>query len=98
MTLSHVTHAGVLDAAAEFDRLGRDAFLKSTGFGPARAYFLQHNGNLYDSKAIIGYAHGVSIGVPLRSGRLQRWRQDGGPAARGAWVQSAEHGPPGLDP
>jgi 5-methylcytosine-specific restriction protein A len=68
VSLGDVTRAGVLAAVEEFDRRGRDAFLKSTGFGPARAYFLQHNGKLYDSKAIIGYAHGVSTGVPLRPG------------------------------
>jgi 5-methylcytosine-specific restriction protein A len=55
----------VLAAVEEFDRRGRDVFLKSTGFGPARAYFLQHHGRLYDSKAIIGRAHGVSTGVSL---------------------------------
>jgi 5-methylcytosine-specific restriction enzyme A len=65
VTLSDVTHTSVLAAVAEFDRLGREAFLKATGFGPARAYFLRHDGKLYDSKAIVGYAHGVSTGVPL---------------------------------
>jgi 5-methylcytosine-specific restriction protein A len=68
VTLSDVTRAGVLAALEEYDRLGRDAFLKSTGFGPATAYFLQHDGKLYDSKAIVGYAHGVSTGVPLGPG------------------------------
>ena len=66
VTLADVTRAGVLAGIDEFDRHGRDAFLKSTGFGPARAYFLQHDGKLYDSKATLGYAHGVSTGVPLR--------------------------------
>jgi 5-methylcytosine-specific restriction protein A len=65
VTLGDVTREGVLVAVEEFDRLGRAAFLKSTGFGPAQTYFLQHDGKLYDSKAIIGYAHGVCTGVPL---------------------------------
>ena len=65
VTLSDVTRTSVLAAVAEFDRVGRGAFLKATGFGPARAYFLQHDGKLYDSKAIVGYAHGVSTDVPL---------------------------------
>ena len=65
VTLSDMTRTGVLAALEEFDRLGREAFLKLTRFGPARAYFLQHDGKLYDSKAIAGYAHGVSTGVPL---------------------------------
>jgi 5-methylcytosine-specific restriction protein A len=68
VTLGDVTRASVLAAAAEFERLGRAAFLSLTGFGPAKAYFLQHDGKLYDSKAIMGYAHGVSTGVPLGPG------------------------------
>ena len=68
MTLGDVTRKGVLGAVEEFDRLGRAAFLATTGFGPARAYFLAHEGSLYDSKAIIGYAHQLDTGVPLRSG------------------------------
>ncbi|MBB5829790.1 HNH endonuclease [Micromonospora carbonacea] len=63
MTLADVTRASVLAAVEEFDRLGRDAFLKSTGFGRSRAYYLDYQGSLYDSKAIIGYAHGVSTGT-----------------------------------
>lgn len=70
MTLAEVTTAGVEAAIAEFDRLGRDAFLHSNHFGRARAYFVEYDGRLYDSKAIAGYAHGVSIGTPLRAGRF----------------------------
>jgi 5-methylcytosine-specific restriction protein A len=66
VTLGDVTHAGVLAAVAEFDSRGREEFLKSTGFGAARAYFLHLDGKLYDSKAIVGYAHEASTGIPLR--------------------------------
>jgi 5-methylcytosine-specific restriction enzyme A len=65
VTLGDVTRTGVLTAVGEFDRLGRDAFLRQTGFGRARAYYLEHAGRLYDSKAIAGYAHQVSTGRPL---------------------------------
>jgi 5-methylcytosine-specific restriction protein A len=65
VTLSDVTRDDVLAAIDEFDRTGRDSFLKSTGLGPARAYFVQHDGRLYDSKALVGYAHEASTGVPL---------------------------------
>jgi 5-methylcytosine-specific restriction protein A len=65
VTLADVTHAGVLAAVEQFDQLGRDAFLRQTGFGRARAYYLEHSGRLYDSKAIAGYAHQVSTGRPL---------------------------------
>jgi putative restriction endonuclease len=48
----------VLVAIAEFDRLGRERFLKKYGFGQARTYWLVHQGKRYDSKAIVGAAHG----------------------------------------
>jgi len=65
VTLADVTAAGVRAAIQEFDRLGRDAFLRSTGFRRAQEYFLEYDGRLYDSKAIAGYAYGISTGTPL---------------------------------
>lgn len=50
--------AAVRAAVAEFDEIGRDAFLARYGFGQARGYFLRLNGKDYDSKAIAGVAHG----------------------------------------
>jgi hypothetical protein len=47
----------VEQALAEFDSLGRDAFLKQYGFGHARRFFVDHDGRLYDSKALLGAAH-----------------------------------------
>jgi 5-methylcytosine-specific restriction protein A len=44
-------------AAAEFDRLGAEAFLAKYGFGKARNYFLLLGDREYDSKAILGAAH-----------------------------------------
>jgi 5-methylcytosine-specific restriction enzyme A len=70
MGLADLTRTGVLTAISEFDRRGRDAFLRSTGFSRANAYFLEHGPRLYDSKAIAGYAHGVSTGTPLESGNF----------------------------
>ena len=58
MTLSDVTAEGVERAIVEFDRLGRAAFLAQLGFGQARGYFLIRGGRRYDSKAIVGAAHG----------------------------------------
>jgi MoxR-like ATPase len=59
----------VLAAIREFDDLGRDAFLKKYGFGPARKYVLVHEGKPYDSKAIYGVAYGYqhSESGPLSS-------------------------------
>jgi len=49
-------------AVAEFDGLGRLAFLGKYGFGKAKSYFLDIDGNLYDSKAIVGCALGLPAG------------------------------------
>src|SRR6266852_729469 len=69
MSLAGITREGVLRAVAEFDRLGRDRFLRKYGFGQAKQYFLTHEGQHYDSKAIAGAAHGFdhSAQGPLRS-------------------------------
>ena len=47
-----------MQAMNEFDRIGRDNFLRKYGFGPSRAYFVRRDGKYYDSKAIVGAAHG----------------------------------------
>lgn len=52
---------------AEHDELGREAFLARHGFGEARAYVLVHEGRTYDSKAIVGVAHGYATGRSLAS-------------------------------
>ena len=69
MALSDVTTEGVERAIAEFDRLDRDAFLDKHGFGKSRGYVLIRGERRYDSKAIVGVAHGYDrpdLG-PLRS-------------------------------
>ncbi len=59
MPVSELTsRAAVLKAIEEFDRLGRDAFLTTYGYGRARNWFVQYRGNIYDSKAISGVAYG----------------------------------------
>lgn len=59
MSLAELTsRAAVLEAIHEFDRIGREAFLRRYGFGEARDYFLRHDERLYDSKAIAGAAFG----------------------------------------
>jgi 5-methylcytosine-specific restriction protein A len=60
MSLADVTAPAVLAAVAEFNNLGREAFLEKYGFAPDKAYFLDINGKLYDSQAIVGVAHGIS--------------------------------------
>lgn len=69
MALSDVTSVGVERAIDEYDQLGKEAFLAQFGFGEARGYFLIRGERRYDSKAIVGVAHGYDrpdLG-PLRS-------------------------------
>jgi hypothetical protein len=47
----------ILDAVAEFDRIGRAAFLEKYGYRVAKHYYLEIDGQLYDSKPIVGVAH-----------------------------------------
>ena len=51
-------HRAVHAAMAEYNRLGREVFLDRYGFGRAKEYLLVHDGTTYDSKAIVGVAHG----------------------------------------
>lgn len=55
----------VLKAMAEYDRLGRDAFLDRHHFGPAKWWYVVHDGKQYDSKAMVGVAIGIQTGQPL---------------------------------
>lgn len=63
MALNELTDpAAVVQAMAEFDQLGRTAFLQKYGFGKAREYMLRGpSGTLYDSKAIAGAAFGFQF-------------------------------------
>ena len=55
--------AAIHAAMAEYDRVGRTYFLEKYGFGKAHEYMLRDpaNGRLYDSKAIVGAAHGYAF-------------------------------------
>jgi hypothetical protein len=85
MGLAELTDRGAVESAmAEFDRIGRSAFLEKYGFGEARSYFLAHDGKLYDSKAIVGAAHGHQF---PRLGPLQNTDFSGGEATVAATLQ-----------
>lgn len=64
--LSSLTdRAAVIKAIAEYETLGRDAFLDRYGFGRAKWWYVLHEGKQYDSKAITGAAMGYQTGTPL---------------------------------
>ena len=62
--------SAVLQAVADFDNLGRSAFLALYGFGVSTKFFLVHENNCYDTKAIVGKARAYQFPErePLRSG------------------------------
>lgn len=60
MALTDIHREHVLQAIAEFDRVGRRSFLHQYRFGPARSYLLREGDREYDSKAIVGVAHGYA--------------------------------------
>ncbi|NEE57388.1 HNH endonuclease, partial [Streptomyces sp. SID8455] len=79
-----ITQESVLKAIAEYDELGRDAFLTQYGFGEARSYVVVHDGREYDSKAIAGVAHRWDQGRPLRPDEFS-----GGKEHAAAWLRRA---------
>jgi 5-methylcytosine-specific restriction enzyme A len=62
VALRELSRREILQAVAEYDRLGQDQFLEKYGFGAARSYWLVIDGKTYDSKAIVGAAHGFLPG------------------------------------
>jgi 5-methylcytosine-specific restriction protein A len=62
VALPELSRREILQAVAEYDRLGPDRFLEKYGFGAARSYWLVVDGKTYDSKAIVGAAHGYLPG------------------------------------
>ena len=70
MPLNDIRHEHVLQAIEECNQCGRDKFLEKHGFYKSINIWLVHNGQSYDSKAIVGVAHGYArpdLG-PLTSG------------------------------
>ena len=67
MGLSDITESAVSEAITEFDRIGRDQFLKKYRIGPAKSKFIVVADRRYDLKAIVAAAHGHirSGGSPL---------------------------------
>ncbi|WP_083191230.1 HNH endonuclease [Salipiger sp. CCB-MM3] len=58
MALSDITAQSVLLACDEYDQLGKTRFLDKYGFQASRTYHILKDGRSYDSKAIVGAAHG----------------------------------------
>lgn len=77
MALEDISRPAILSAIKEFDRIGRIPFLEKYHFGLAREYFLLRDGKKYDSKAIVGAAHGFQMPTegPLGPGKFSGGRE-----------------------
>ena len=63
----NVTHADVLRALEEYDRLGPERFFSAHGFAPTTTYDLVWEKRLYPPKAILGTAYELATGERLAS-------------------------------
>lgn len=72
MARAPLTSAAVRQAISEFDKLGRETFLRTYGFGTANDYMLLVDGREYDSKEIVAVAHRFlpGDGLALRNDEL----------------------------
>jgi hypothetical protein len=62
-----VTHAHVVRATREYDRLGPERFFAEHGFAPTATYELVWERRRYPPKAILGTAYEFATGRRLRS-------------------------------
>jgi hypothetical protein len=66
-----VTHADVVRAIEEYDRLGPERFFSEHGFAPTTTYDLVWEQRTYPPKAILGTAHELATGRRLASGDFE---------------------------
>jgi hypothetical protein len=67
----NVTHAHVVRAIQEYDRLGPERFFSAHGFAPTTTYDLVWEQRRYPPKAILGTAHELATGQRLASGDFE---------------------------
>ena len=71
LSWDRVTHAHVVRALREYDRLGPRGFFSKHGFAPTTTYELVWDGRRYPPKAILGTAYELSTGERLASGDFE---------------------------
>jgi hypothetical protein len=71
VTWDRVTHADVVRAIQEYDRLGPQAFFAAHGFAPTTTYELVWEEHSYPPKAILGTAYEFATGQRLASGDFE---------------------------
>jgi hypothetical protein len=67
----NVTHADVLRAIQEYDRLGPEPFFSAHGFARTTTYDLVWDKRPYPPKAILGTAYEFATGKRLASGDFE---------------------------
>jgi hypothetical protein len=70
-TWDAVTHAHVVRAIHEYERLGAKAFFSEHGFAPTTTYELVWEGRSYPPKAILGTAYEFATGQRLAPGDFE---------------------------
>lgn len=103
-----VTREAVLAAIAEYDRVGREAFLQTLGASPSQRYVVVHDGVEYDAKPLIqfAWAHDHPDREPLAAGDFRGDRRTVAEPLRALdfWViridgpSTADDAPLGQDP
>jgi hypothetical protein len=71
LTWDEVTHADVVRAIHEYDRLGPERFFSEHGFAPTTTYELVWDERRYPPKAILGTAYELATGRRLGSGDFE---------------------------
>jgi hypothetical protein len=66
-----VSHADVVQAIQEYDRLGPEQFFSTHGFAPTTTYDLVWETRRYPPKAILGTAYELATGERLASGDFE---------------------------
>jgi hypothetical protein len=66
-----VTHAHVVRALREYDRLGPERFFSEHGFAPTTTYELVWDERRYPPKAILGTAYEFATGRRLAAGDFE---------------------------
>ena len=68
--LEQIQREHILQATAEYDRVGIDQLRETYGLDAARDYLLHHEDRAYDCKAVVGVAHQYATGTALRSNEI----------------------------
>ena len=71
LSWDQVTHAHVIRAVQEYDRLGPEAFFAAHGFAPTTTYDLVWDERRYPPKAILDTAYEFATGQRLASGDFE---------------------------